>query len=25
MMQNIAGKMNPADMKAVASYIQGLQ
>lgn len=24
MMQNIAGKMNPADMKAVASYIQGL-
>jgi cytochrome c553 len=25
MMQNIAGKMNPADMEAVASYIQGLQ
>jgi len=24
MMQNIASKMNPADMKAVASYIQGL-
>ncbi len=25
MMQNIAGKMNPADMKAVATYIEGLQ
>lgn len=25
MMQNIAGKMNPEDMKAVASYISGLK
>lgn len=25
MMRNVAGKMNPADMQAVASYIQGLQ
>lgn len=25
MMRNIAGKMNPADMAAVASYVQGLQ